>query len=314
MKYLLVLLCLSQAAFGIARHIDNNPNNIPNQLVVGRWLTNASYVVVAPNWIITTCHQGGSPTTLTINSIDYTCTYDPAWKDSSRDIRLVRLLKADGMKANLPYTPIYTKEDEVGKIVCVGGYGIGVADNLVNVDGIHYGYALSTANGNSIQRFCNNRVDFSTSFKLYAYFDALDSIDYVADEGMPTLWDSGGGWFIYDDGWKLAGLSQGIETHGTFYECWFKNKYSSYFDPDSMTAIRISANKQWIQAILATDSVTDLSNDGITNLNDVAILQYYWKQTAEIANDWCAGSDIDRSGVVDMDDAVIIALNWLQMN
>ena len=90
----------------------------PDANVVGRWSTNASFVVIAPNWIVTTRHQGDddSLVNVTIDGNVYDCHYMPNGNGGpagNADIRFVRLTKADGNDANLPhYATPYADSNE----------------------------------------------------------------------------------------------------------------------------------------------------------------------------------------------------------
>ncbi len=74
---LLCCLCAVCPVWGIVLHTDNEPNlatwvDRPSTGVVGRWGTNASCVAIAPNYVITTRHQGISSGT----TVEFECHPD----------------------------------------------------------------------------------------------------------------------------------------------------------------------------------------------------------------------------------------------
>ena len=324
---LVILLSSNASTFAIARHSTDSPAQTPPNSVVGRWSTNASFVVVAHCWILTTKHQGGSPTTVTIDDILYNCHYNSQWEgggtENNADIRLIKLTNAEGTQANLKFASPYSSTDEITQEIVIGGYGIGILAELYSSN-IHYGYSLSSAGGNSTLRWCRNLIEGSGgqsdssgrySDILFSYFDGPNTSTIVEYEGMPTLWDSGGGWFINHDGtWKVAALNRGVETHGTYYECWFKNKSTFVNDPDFFDGIRISSYADWINQTIIDNTLTikgDLTNDGRVDMADLALLKSEWGKLATPENNWCNGADINKDSLVDEADLAVQTQNWL---
>ncbi len=320
-------LMFSANAFAIARHSSSAPTDTPPASVVGRWSTNASFVVVAPSWIITTRHQGGAPSTVETDGVAYNCNYNALWEGGGNqrnaDIRLIKLKKADGTYANLNYCSPYTLTDENDKEVVIGGYGVGVVSKLYNYS-IHYGYALDTQNGNTIMRWCRNLIEGSGSQTdnydresdvIFSFFDGPETSIAVEYEGMPTMYDSGGGWFIQvNSEWKLVALSRAVTIHDSYYECWFKNKTTLLDNPDYFDGVRISSYADWINETIANNTPQidgDISRNGKVDMVDIAILSNHWKDIANDQNDWAGGSDINQDGFVDELDLVILAQNYL---
>ena len=60
--------------------------------------------------------------------------------------------------------------------------------------------------------------------------------------------------------------------------------------------------------------VGDLNADGQVNLFDFEPINEYWGETdCDDPNlSWCAGTDFNRSGTVDVDDAIFFSQNWLE--
>jgi hypothetical protein len=310
-------------AFAIVLHPDGEPNlttwtDRPDANVVGRWSSNASFVVIAPNWIVTTRHQNTSPATVTINGVSYTCTYKTEWTGGpagNADFRLIRLTKADGNDANLThYAKPYEYDDEPGKDVVIGGYGDGRGADLVKNNKV-YGYQWD-GSANTSQRWCQNIVDGSgidsstyTSDVIEADFDGIGDDTWTDYEGIIADHDSGGGWFIYDgNDWKVAGLSRGVEH---VEESWFRNNVSpNILDPDGFDAVRISSYAQWINQIIQS---ADLTADDWVDFADFALFANQWQQTdCNATNNWCAGADfIPHDGAVDLDDLAVFVDHWL---
>ncbi len=320
-------LVFSTNAFAIARHSSSSPTNTPPASVVGRWSTNASFVVVAPSWIVTTRHQGSSPSTVEIDGAMYNCNYNSLWEGGgdqrNADIRLIKLKKNDGTYANLSYCPPYTLTDEDNKEVVIGGYGVGIVSKLYG-NNILYGYGLDTQNGNTIMRWCRNLVEGSGSQTdnynrqsdvIFSFFDGPQTNIAVDYEGMPTMYDSGGGWFIQvGSEWKVVALNRAITIHDSYYECWFKSKTTLLDNPDYFDGVRISSYADWINETIANNTPQidgDISKNGKVDMIDVAILSVHWNENTNDQNDWASGADINQDGAVDKLDLVILAQNWL---
>ena len=238
-------------AFGVVLHTDNEPTDKPNDDVIGRWGNNASCVAIAPNYIITTRHQGGGVgSSIFVGGNTYTATQ--VWNHSSADLRVVKI------NANLTnYVSLYTETDEQYKDFVLGGYGKGRGAELVTdpPENVTYGYEWSGINNQTL-RWGTNRVDGAhvnypvgsyTSKILRADFDEDANLDitFTAFEAAASEWDSGGGWFIkVGEEWKLAALSAYVEH---IDETWFDDPNTSWtIDPDKFRGIRISSYDEWI--------------------------------------------------------------------
>ena len=59
---------------------------------------------------------------------------------------------------------------------------------------------------------------------------------------------------------------------------------------------------------------TDLNGDGLVDFEDLAILASQWINATCIAQDWCAGADLDRDSHVSTADILGFANDWLREN
>jgi hypothetical protein len=188
--------------------------------VVGRWSDNASAVAIAPNYIITTRHQnGGVGTTVVFGGTSY--VVDQEILVGSADLRIARLANANLTQ----YTPIYTGND-VGVPVTIGGFGRGAVTTPLTTTGGTYGYAWDNSSNTTLRFGHNMTDDFVSSAPdtiltnvavvndlLVADFDGPSALS--PGEGMIALFDSGGGWFVDNNGtWQVAALSRAIDHSG----------------------------------------------------------------------------------------------------
>ncbi|MCX5635120.1 MAG: dockerin type I domain-containing protein [Planctomycetota bacterium] len=335
--YLCVLVLLAPTAgLSIILHEGGEPNLLtwadkPANAVVGKWSTNASFVVVSPKWVLTTRHQGTSPATVDINGVTYNCIYNSQWTGGTAgnaDIRLIRLKNTDGSDPNLAYAAPYTTTDEISNPIVIGGYGRGREITLYGGfrDNTPYGYTWGTgANyNNNTQRWCTNIIDgndvafdgIRTSEVITARFNDPGATQY---EGIPAEYDSGGGWFIkVGTAWAVVGLTRGVEWHGdslAVAESWYRNPNLQQ-DPDRMDAVRISSYAAWIQTITSTDcngpGQGDLNGDCKVNMLDFPEFANQWLRTdCGSENKFCNGADFQPDGDVDIIDFALFAQNWL---
>jgi hypothetical protein len=234
------LLCMCPSASAIVLHDDNEPSDKPADNVVGRWSSNASFVVVDPQWIITTTHQGGSTPDVTIGGYTYGTTTDPDWTggpSGNVDMRLLKLTKSGGDPWPSDYVDIYNGTPSNGSEIVIGGYG------KYRGTAIPGGYNW-TGSSNDTLRWCTNTKDAEddTTPPNHLLFDDFDLIG-TTYEGAMAEWDSGGGWF-YKDGttWYLIGLSRGVTTFGS----------SMYSPPDTNTSVWVSHTdyRDWVYGII----------------------------------------------------------------
>ena len=314
---LYTLIALNQFTYGIICLNDSVPPDLPNEEVVGRWPSNASFVVVGKDWIVTTRHQGGLPTTITIGGNVYNCEHRTEWNggpSGTADIRLIRLTNPDGSRPDLAYTEPYSTQDEINKDIVIGGFGQGKGNQLITSSGLFYGYSWNSE-PNTTRRWCTNYVMSSsisytsyTSDSLTAFFDAPESPYFTEYEGTAAMYDSGGGWFIKTpQGWKVAALNQTVSSH-TNPESWFKSKFGSIDQPDWVRAVRISTYAEWIKGIIRANTLGDVNGDSQINNSDISIFAARWCSGETLEDD---PSDVDGSGCIDVCDLISIAENWL---
>jgi len=324
------LLGWCAGASGVILHPAGEPNlavwqDRPPTAVIGRWGSNASCVVVSPNCIVTTRHQGGSTATVVrVDGVAY--GIDRIWNHPRADLRVVRLLGA----AFNDFVDLYDAGGEIGRSVVIGGYGLIRGLELVT-GGTVYGYSWQ-ATGNTVLRMGTNRIDSIpapasgdayTSEILAADFDGLGSGFATQYECTVARHDSGGGWFIKRDGqWRLAGLSRSIEAHYAegheddpnyiLEQSWFRNRGQPELpDPDYLDAVRIGPYADWIRMALGSPMPGDLNEDLRVDFADAAILGLHWGRTDCAAPDFCGRADFEPDGDVDFDDLAWLAVHWL---
>jgi hypothetical protein len=334
-----ILFSCTAPASAVILHPDAEPNlttwtDRPDSNVVVRWSSNASSVVIAPNWILTTRHQGTSPSTVTIAGSTYRCHYKPEWTGGpagDADIRLVRLTTPDDRNPNLPnYAPPYQTTDEPGQNMVVGGYGDGRGD-ILQTAGITYGYDWDNST-NTTLRFGTNRIDSTendstigsfTSDIIIADFDGLGEGLATTYEATVAAHDSGGGCFIYDSGqWKLAGLSRAVGVHYEpghsgdpnyiLYQSWFRNRENPHTrQPEYLDAVRISSYATWILQTIYVEA--DLTADDWVDFADFSFFaQHFGRDDCDQSNSFCQGADFEPPyGTVDYNDLAYLADRWL---
>jgi hypothetical protein len=307
------LLLYATKAEAIILHPDNEPNLLtwvdrPDLDIIGRWGETASCVAVAPNYVLTTTHQGGGiDTPVTIGGVTYTIdkivnhpdipnSVDPSY--SLVDLRLVKL-----RNANLEtYVELYTLTDEpsIPEHTILAGFGLG-RDSELTTNDIVYGYTWQNrdVHKNFNLRFATNKIDafrndalatspgkkFNLDILFANFGDPCDTIY----EGTIAEYDSGGGWFVKSDGvWKLAAINLGVE-HADIGQSWFRDAENpNHRSKDVIYGLRISSYADWI-------------------LNTM-------EATCDESNNFCEHGDLLPDGVVDFNDFVVFTRQWLIAN
>ena len=270
---LVVMVCCAlapPAAIGIIKHDPNaSPSDIPPAAVVARWSSNASCVVIAPSWVVTTAHQGTKPGTIYIGGTWYNLTHDDInWEggqSGSDDIRLAKVTTLAGDPANLTqYVLLYPYSDEPNKEVVFGGFGKDWDIELKTRNKL-YGYRWDPNENNATLRWGTNRIERigaigapSLEGYIFGDFDDPDVPDATPWEAIGAEYDSGSGWFIRVGGaWYVAGLTRGVE-HAGLGESHFRSSTNpNFLDPDGLDAIRISYHLDWINSIIIPDIPDD---------------------------------------------------------
>lgn len=331
----------SQMAQAMILHPDSEPNlatwtDRPHTAITGRWGTNASCIAIAPNYIITTTHQGGGTSTpvvidgvtYSIDKIfDYPTIPNPADPNHVKvDLRLVKL-----KSANLEhYADIYTMKNEkfVGSYAILTGFGL-ARDGELKTNGITYGYKWQNRSTykNYTQRYATNKIkDAVTNLNLpkpykfeilIAYFDRPSNTIY---EGTVAEFDSGGGWFIKSSGqWKLAALNWGTSFHKNpdgSTSSWFKDPENPANNlPDSVIGLRLSTYAMWImntiEKVCEQYPDEDFNGDCIIGPEDLAHLMHRWLSTdCDEGNNYCQHADLLRDSQVNNKDFAKLASQW----
>jgi hypothetical protein len=261
------------------------------------------------------------------------CRYEPEWAggpSGDADIQLVRVTTPDGDAASLEhYAEPHSGRDETDKDIVVGGYGDG-RGVVLDTNGIIYGYDWQEA-ANTTLRFGTNRIegtvdgvfDGYTSDVIYGDFDGLGEGQSTIYESTIGGHDSGGGWFIKDGGgWKVAGLSRGVETHFEqghdgdhgymVFEAWFRDRADpNVRSPDYLDAVRVSSYADWIADTIAVQG--DVTGDEWVDFADYSVLcRNLGRTDCNEANGWCEGVDFEpRDGKVDNADLAFLLNRWL---
>lgn len=323
-------------ACGIVLHPgDGEPNYVewtdrPVDEFVGRWGSNASCVVISPNCVITTSHQGGGAGVgVEVGGVTYEVeriwSHPENGNPSENEYGGVDLLIAQLADANfVDYARLYSDngETEFEDDIVIGGFGVGRGTVLESEpNDIVYGYKWeeNSAGGNRTLRWCTNRIDFTmenvqTDDQKHDFVVAdFDGPFETAYEGVVACYDSGGGWFAKVDGeWELVGLTRGVE-HAGIGESWFMSKYDPRAaDADRMDGLRISSYAGWAGDVL--EEVCRIGyNDALNgycrfDMGDAAEFARYWlEEDCSEFNAYCDGWDFDRSRFVDFADFGVLA-------
>jgi len=320
-RYCILILLISSVCFGVVWHPDSGEPNLatwtdrPKGAVVGKWckynssnpsnpIFNASCVAVSPNAIVTTRHQGGIVlSNVWFGGIEYTVE-QIINAPGSADLRLCRVKRTSPGATYLEYAPLYTLKDERNKDIIIGGFG---KDRGSDVDG---GY--NWANNHEVQRWGTNKIldsdyYYENKYPVSSYisdviiskFDPLGTTPY---ESAVAMYDSGGGWFIKENGqWKISALSAYVQTIGT----------SNYAPADRQMGVRISSYANWISQNIPERMDADYSGDYSVGLLDFSILSQYWQRTDCETNNNCDGIDFEPDGDIDIEDLIFLINNWL---
>lgn len=332
-----VCLLASSPATALVLHPGYDPDDSgytpltdkPFDAVVGAWDPNntsygkASAVAIAPNYVLTTQHQGYKSGSTTVDLyIDGTLTtfqVAAAAKHDTADIMVGKLKKLDGTPANLDnYVPLFTGTNETSHTATVGGWGKRRGATLTD-GGTDYGYAWTGAELDALT-WGRNELESTGTHSINAGWKEFDSqvveaffnepgVEYEA--GIARA-DSGGGAFIYHDGtWKVAGLSAYTE-HGNDEESWYDDPFSPgpFGGPDKLWFIRVSSYQTWINNNIS-DVVVPLGDanwDGEVDESDFSILVNNWDPEG-VNKTWEMG-DFTTDGAVGNDDFAIVLANW----
>jgi hypothetical protein len=335
------LLLYATKAEAIVLHPDNEPNLLtwvdrPDSDIMGRWGENASCVAVAPNYVLTTTHQGGGiDTPVTIGGVTYSIdkivnhpdvpnSVDPSF--SVVDLRLAKLRNANLETDADIYT--LTNEPNIPEHTILAGFGLGRESELTT-NGILYGYSWQNRDvhknfnlrfaTNTIEAAVNEVISTSDGKKLnldILFADFGDPCETIY-EGSIAEFDSGGGWFVKSDGvWKLAAINWGVE-HGGKSQSWFRDASDpNVISKDFIAGLRISSYAGWIintmESTCQEYREADFNGDCVVDTADLSHLASMWLNTdCDESNNFCDHGDLLRDGVVDIKDFGVFARQWL---
>jgi hypothetical protein len=287
-------------------------NERPADGIVGAWNNTASFYsngascnVIGPDYILTTRHQGnGVGTIITIGGVNYTVA--EVFPHSTADIRVARIIDSNGRPANLKFVGVYSKTDEVGQEIVIGGCGLGGIPYPNANHILYYSWEANNSNTTPLLRWGTNCVssyqdNFSsvspyTSDILTCTFTSIKSTDATTYEAAVANHDSGGGWFIKDtDGeWKVAGLSAYVSRMNYTY-------FSDYF-----SAIRVSSYASWLKENHYVLDYGDANRDGKVDVGDLGILAANYGMSDKLWDD----GDFNADGCVDVGDLGLLAANY----
>jgi hypothetical protein len=222
-----ILALLAPAAQAIVLHTGDTgvaAGSRPTDNVIGAWGTNGSAVAIAPNALLTVRHTaGGVGTSVLFGGNPYLVSKET--DIGTADLRVCQITKPDGSPANLTdIAPLYTDTLEVGQTAVIGGFGQGNGGPVSDATGQGY---VWDGSANTTLRWGDNRITAGmpavavggfTNDVLLDTFDPQNSVTATAHEGAIALYDSGGGWFINNNGvWQLAAITQAAEHTGDSY-------------------------------------------------------------------------------------------------
>ena len=272
----------SNAAWAIVLHPTTaTVTDRPGDAVVMRLSDNGTAVAIAPNFILTTAHQG-----LNANFIVSTAgsfKWAEIHAHPTADLRVLRITDAAGNPANLTdYVRLFdadtdgdqTHPTELGRDIVLGSHGRGRGATLFS--GGAYGYAWDS---NAIQRWGTNRIDSEqdgvaavgrVSNTLVDDFDNLNRASATPAEAAVALYDSGSGWFTkVGSDWTLVGLSA-YATHSG--QSWYRDPAE---DPvidsgDNNWAIRVSDYSAFIYSTFVDLFLHgDMDGNGVVDNFDI---------------------------------------------
>ena len=248
--------------------VNNNP--VSNSI-------NGSAVAIAPDYALLSRHQGGSVsagTQITFDGVIYRVA-ELILAPNGEDFRIARLETLGGQPAQLTeYVSIYTGRQEFGKTVVLGGYGLGRGADVLRFPSVPSspvaGYEWA---GPRELRWGANVVsstddDFTvgsfTNDTLQARFASPTSS--INGEATIASGDSGGGWFIFEDGqWFVAALNQAVEDEDVN-----DSVEKALFSPrqERMWGVRLSSYNTFINSSIL--DLGDLNGSGEVNNGDIS--------------------------------------------
>lgn len=259
----------------------------PPDAVLGAWNSNpannnpinGSAVAISPHHALVTRHQGGSValgTLVTFGDQTYRLAEFINAPDNA-DFRIARLETLQGDRAQLTdFVSVNAGDQELGQTVVMGGYGLGRGNavhfrNNPNRPVIGYGWSgpKTLRWGANVVSGIDNNTQFEingqtlTNDTLLATFDS--PANGVAGEATLATADSGGGWFVFENGqWFVAAISQAVQDEDPNDPA-----EKALFSPaETMWGVRLSGHSTFINSSIL--DLGDLNGDGQVTNSDIS--------------------------------------------
>jgi hypothetical protein len=238
------------------------------------------------------------------------------WSHESLDLRVARIESTDGMGVLDQWARVSYGQAETGQAVRIGGFGRTNASTLLSDSGDPYGYEWTQEGGeltwgvNIVDRTYGMLGSGDDAGYMYISFDDVNEGNYLPGEiGMATG-DSGGGWFLQEEGgiWRAAGMTISTDRSGATR---FRDPATLDPDPDRSYALRLGPAASWIRAVVNGTSLPgDADSNGLVNFADYVIVSTHFGQQTD---SWSKG-DFNGDGRTDGADLQILRTHYGQLS